>query len=83
MTYPKDDNGRYLIPAEDGETRIEADCSCGDGWNVPERAWDWISDRHAWAHNKGHDGLPAGARINLQRIEPGRSSPQQEPEAGS
>ena len=71
MTYPKDDNGRYFIPAKEGETRIEADCDCGDGWNVPERVWDWISDRHAWAHNKGRDGLPAGSRMNIQRIEPG------------
>jgi hypothetical protein len=93
MTYPKDENGRYLIPAKNGETRIEADCSCGDGWNIPERVWDWISDRHHLAHRKGRDGLPGGRRIDVARLEPGRPaqywtapgrrSPQQEAEAGS
>jgi len=48
---------------------------------VPERVWDWISDRHAWEHNKGRDGLPAAARMNIQRIEPGAAA-QPEPEAG-
>jgi glycine/D-amino acid oxidase-like deaminating enzyme len=81
MTYPKDENGRYLIPSKEGEIRIEADCDCGDGWNVPERAWDWISDRHAHAHNKGRDGLPAGGRMNIQRIAAGTQA-QAEPEAG-
>jgi hypothetical protein len=93
MTYPKDGNGRYLIPAGDGDTRIEADCSCGDGWNVPERAWDWISDRHHLAHRKGRDGLPGGRQVDVARLEPGRAAQrwtepgrtplQQEPEAGS
>ena len=81
MTYPKDENGRYLIPSKEGETRIEADCDCGDGWNVPERVWDWISDRHACAHNKGRDGLPAASRMNMQRIRAGTQA-QAEPEAG-
>ena len=80
MTYPKDENGRHFIPSQDGETRIEADCSCGDGWNVPERVRDWISDRHAWAHNKGRDGLPAATRMNLRLIEPGKTS-QAQPES--
>jgi len=81
MSYPKDENSRYLIPSQDSEARIEADCSCGDGWNVPERVWDWISGRHAWEHNKGRDGLPAAARLNIQRIEPGAAA-QPELEAG-
>jgi len=80
MVFPKDENGRYFIPSRDGETRIEASCDCGDGWNVPERVWDWIGDRHAWAHNKGRDGLPAGGRMIVRRIEPGASG-QPEPEA--
>jgi hypothetical protein len=73
MAYPNDEHGRYLIPSKEGETRIEADCDCGGSWNVPERVWDWISDRHAWAHNKGRDGLPAGGRMGVRRIEPGKS----------
>ncbi len=73
MAYPKVEDGRYFLPSQEGETRIEADCDWGDGWNVPERVWDWISDRHAWAHNKGRDGLPAGSRMDVRRIEPGKS----------
>jgi len=76
MTYPKDGNGRYHIPSQEGATRIEADCDCGDGWNVPEHVWDWISDAHARAHNKGRDGLSAGSiggGWNVRRIEPGKS----------
>ena len=29
MAYPKDGNRRYLIPSQEGETRIEADCEYG------------------------------------------------------
>jgi len=80
MACPKDESGRYLIPSKDDETRIEADCEDCSGWNVPERVWDWISDQHATAHNKGRDGLPAASQMNIPRIEAGKSA-QQEPEA--
>ena len=52
MTYPKDQNGRYLIPSRGDEPRVEADCSYGDGWNVPTRVWDYISERRAAAHTR-------------------------------
>ncbi len=48
-----------------------------------EAVWDWISGRHAWAHNKGRDGLsPASISGGSKgrRIEPGKPA-QQEPEA--
>jgi anti-sigma regulatory factor (Ser/Thr protein kinase) len=83
MTYPKGDNGRSFVPAKDGESRTGADCDCSDGWKVPERVWDWISGRHAWAHNKGRDGLTAGARMTIQRIEPGAPSTGRAAEADS
>jgi hypothetical protein len=70
MTYPKDENGRYLIPSTAGEPRIEADCDCGDGFNVPAHTWDRVSDRHAHAHTKGLDGRPAAARMTVRQIEP-------------
>ena len=79
MTHPNSDSGRYLIPAAPSEPRIEADCTCGVGWNVPARVWDWISDRHAHAHNKGIDGLPATGRLEVRRIE---AEPEAEAEAG-
>jgi hypothetical protein len=69
MSYPKDQNGRYLIPATRSEARVEADCSCGDGWNVPVRVWGYISERHASAHRKGRDGLPGGSRMDVRRID--------------
>jgi hypothetical protein len=81
MTYPKDENGRYFIPSQEGETRIEADCaSCRSGWNVPERVWDWFSFCHAREHRKGHNGLAALADVNVRRFEPGKAA-QPEPEA--
>jgi hypothetical protein len=69
VTHPHDNYGRYLIPAAPDEPRIEAGCTCGASWNVPARAWDWISDRHAHAHNKGIDGLLATSRLEIRQIE--------------
>ncbi len=38
--------------------RVTADC--GLDWTGRREVWAaWISDRHAHAHNKGRDGLPA------------------------
>jgi hypothetical protein len=71
MTYPKDHNGRYLIPSRGNEPRVEADCSCGDGWYIPTCVWDYISQRHAAAHTKGRDGLPAASRMQVRHIQPG------------
>lgn len=71
MTYPKDRNGRYLIPSRGDEPRVEVDCSCGDGWNVPTRVWGYISERHAAAHNKGRGGLPGASRMQVRHIQPG------------
>ena len=76
----KDENGRYWIPAKAHEPRVEMDCSCGYGWSGPERAWDWISDRHAHAHNKGIDGLSAASRWDVRHI--AAEQPELEAEAG-
>jgi len=55
---------------------IHATAACGLDWTGPRRAWDaWFSDRHAWAHNKGRDGLPAscsGKAITIVEPEPER-----------
>jgi hypothetical protein len=48
----------------------------------PERVWDWLSDRHAHAHDKGIDGLPAGGLMEIQRITVGPPEPELEAEAG-
>ncbi len=75
MTYPKDDNGRYSIPVCPDEVRVEVDCAgCGDGWNVPERVWDWFSFCHAREHRKGHNGLTAVADTDVRRFEPEREA---------
>ena len=82
MTYQVDENGRYRFPMlADDRLRVVADCSCGWGMDGPERVWDWLADRHAHAHQKGIDSLPAAGRIELQRIAAER--PDAEPEAGS
>jgi hypothetical protein len=74
----KDANGRYVIPSAPGEARVELDCSCGYGWSGPERAWDWISDRHAHAHNKGIDGLAAAATWDVRHITAAEPEPEAE-----
>jgi hypothetical protein len=61
MSFPKDENGRYWIPAKPHEPRVEMNCSCGYGLNAPERVWDYISSQHAAEHQRGRDGLPVGA----------------------
>jgi hypothetical protein len=75
----KDENGRYRIPATAGEPRVEVDCSCGWGLNAPERLLDYMTGRHAAAHNKGIDGLPAAGTWDIQHIAAGQPEP--EPEA--
>ena len=83
MTYPKDGNGRYLIPSQEDETRIAADCSgCGSGWNVPERVWEWFSFCHEREHNKGHNGLAALADVDVRRFEPGKAAQPEREAAG-
>jgi len=52
--------------------------ACGLDQTVAAGAIEWITDRHAHAHNKGLDGLPAGG-CDLS-IEP---APQPEIEAGA
>jgi hypothetical protein len=68
LSFPKDDNGRYLIPAATHEPRFELDCSCGYGLNAPERVFDYMTDRHAAAHSKGIDGLAAAATWETRHI---------------
>ena len=41
------------------DERVQASFTGGETWDVPARAWVWISERHMPAHNKGLDGLPA------------------------
>ena len=80
--YQVDENGRYRFPMlPDDRVRIVADCSCGWAMDGPERVWNWLSDRHAHAHNKGIDGLPAASRIQVRRIDAERPEP--EPEVGA
>ena len=39
---------------------VRVTANCGLDWTGPRHAWTgWISGRHAHAHNKGRDGLPA------------------------
>ncbi len=64
----KDASGRYWIPAKAHEPRVEIDCSCGWGLNAPERLFDYMTDRHAAAHNKGTDGLAAAATWEIRHI---------------
>ena len=61
--------------AEPGE-RVQASCTCGQSWDVPARAWEWVSDSHARAHNKGRVGLPAAGTFTYGR------QPEIEAEAG-
>ena len=83
MSYQVDENGRYRFPMLGTDTvRVVAGCSCGWGMDGPERVWDWLSDRHAHAHNKGVDGLPAAGRMEIQRITVGPPEPELEAEAG-
>jgi hypothetical protein len=63
-----DGNGRYWIPAKAHEPRVEIDCSCGWGLNAPERLFDYMTDRHAAAHNKGTGGLAAAATWDIRHI---------------
>ncbi len=64
----RDGNGRCWIPAKAHEPRVEIDCSCGWGLNAPERLFDYMTDRHAAAHNKGTDGLAAAATWDIRHI---------------
>ena len=64
----KDDNGRYQIPAQAHEPRVEIDCSCGWGLDAPERLFDYMTGRHAAAHNKGTGGLAAAATWDIRHI---------------
>ncbi len=83
MSYPVDGNGRYHFPMlPDDRVRVVADCSCGWGMDGPKRVFAWLDDRHAHAHNKGIDGLPAAGRMEVQRITVERPEPEPEPEAG-
>jgi hypothetical protein len=45
---------------------------CGLDWTGPRQAWTgWISDRHAHAHNKCRDGLPASCDgLTVTLVEP-------------
>jgi hypothetical protein len=85
MTFPKDENGRYWIPAESHEPRVEMDCDCGYSLNCPERVWDYVSGQHAAAHQKGLDGLSAGASWDIRHLDAADgtkpSGPQPEAEA--
>jgi hypothetical protein len=47
--------------------RLRASCTCGWTWEGPERAWEWIEDRHCHAHQKGIDGLSACGSITVER----------------
>jgi hypothetical protein len=80
--YPTDENGRYRFPMlPDDRVRVVADCSCGWGMDGPERVWNWLSDRHAHAHNKGIDGLAAASSMAVRHIaaEPPEPEPEAEP----
>ena len=82
MTYQVDQNGRNRFPMlPDDRVRVVADCSCGWGMDGPERVWNWLSDRHAHAHNKGIGGLAAAASWDVRHIT--AEEPHLEPEAGS
>jgi hypothetical protein len=74
---------RQSSEAERPDDIIHATAGCGLDWTGPRRAWDvWFSDRHAWAHNKGRDGLSAscsGTAITI--VEPG-PGPAEQPGAG-
>jgi hypothetical protein len=81
MTYQADETSRYRFPVlPDDRVRVVADCSCGWAMDGPERVWNWLSDRHAHAHNKGIDGLAAGARWTVRHIT--AEQPEPEPESG-
>jgi hypothetical protein len=83
MSYQVDGNGRYHFPMlPDDKVRVMADCSCGWGMDGSERVFGSLSDRHAHAHNKGVDGLPAAGRMEIQRITVGPPEPELEAEAG-
>jgi hypothetical protein len=83
VSYQVDENGRYRFPMlPDDRVRVIEDCSCGWGMDGPERVHDWLSDRHARAHNKGIGGLPAGSTGNVRRLAANEPEPEAEPEAG-
>ncbi len=67
--------GNDARTAEAGE-RVQASCTCGQSWDVPARAWEWVSDSHARAHNKGRGGLSAAGAFTYGR------QPEIEAEAG-
>jgi anti-sigma regulatory factor (Ser/Thr protein kinase) len=75
---------RQSSEAERAGDIIHVTAGCGLDWTGPRRAWDvWFSDRHAWAHNKGRDGLSAscsGTAITI--VEPG-PEPAEQPGSGS
>ncbi len=74
-TPDSEGHGNEARPAKPGE-RVQASCTCGQSWDVPARAWEWVSDSHARAHNKGRDGLPATGAFTYGR------RPEIEAEAG-
>ena len=76
-----DDDGRYRIPAAPHEPRFELDCSCGYGLAAPERVFDYMTERHAAAHSKGIDGLPAAAVWDIRHIAADQPEPEPAPEA--
>jgi len=52
---------------------------CGVDQTVHEQATDWITDRHAHAHQKGVDGLSAGGcPVEIERV----AQPARDREAG-
>jgi hypothetical protein len=58
--------------------RVRGTGRCGT-FDVPVRAFEWISDRHAAAHQKGRDGLSASCDVEWRWLPGGR---QAEAEAG-
>ena len=76
MTTP----GRYAIPAKAHEPRVEIDCSCGWALNAPERLFDYMTGRHAAAHNKGTGGLAAAASWDIRHVPAGHPDPEPETE---
>jgi hypothetical protein len=82
VSTPRDEHGRYWIPARASEPRVEIDCSCGWGLNAPERLFDYMTDRHASAHATGTDGLPAAAIWDIRHITAEHPEPEPDLEAG-
>jgi hypothetical protein len=51
---------------------VRVTANCGLDWTGPRHAWTgWMSDRHAHAHIKGRDGLPASCHgLTVTLVEP-------------